>query len=191
MPEDDKSTTGAAGDAAENQQQQTTETPKTFSQEEVNRLLAEEKRNAQKQLKELKGKADEWDKLQEASKSELEKLTGERDLHKSEASAAKLEAAKVRALARAGADPEKIDALLKRVVGSTPEEIEADVKELSDLGLIMPKSSTAATGAGNNGLPPKQQEKTSEELLKEELAKGVNADPLRIIHLRGLLRSKT
>ena len=90
----------------------------------------------------------------EAKKSELEKVTGERDTHKADAQVARLEAAKIRALAKAGADPEKIDALLKRVVGNTPEEIEADVKELADLGLLAVKTAAkAAQGAGNNGVP--------------------------------------
>ncbi|MCK9569454.1 hypothetical protein M0R72_10990 [Candidatus Pacearchaeota archaeon] len=97
----------------------------------------------------IKAKKDADD----AQKTELEKLTGERDGFKSEATTAKIEAAKVRALARAGADPEKIDAMLKRVVGSTPEEIEADVLELKNLGLIgSQKPQTAANGAGNPGL---------------------------------------
>lgn len=93
----------------------------------------------------------------EAQKTELEKLTGERDTLRGELTGAKLEAAKIRALAKAGADPDKLDALIKRVVGSTPEEIEADVKELQSLGLLQPKTPGAANGAGNPGLQKKEE----------------------------------
>ena len=103
-------------------------------------------------LKDVKALIKSRQAEEEAKKTELEKLTGERDQHRTEAQAAKIEAAKVRALARAGADPDKIDALLKRVVGNLPEEIEADVKELKELGLLGGKPRQQATGAGNSGL---------------------------------------
>lgn len=113
----------------------------------------------------------------EAKKSELEKVTGERDTHKADAQVARLEAAKIRALAKAGADPEKIDALLKRVVGNTPEEIEADVKELADLGLLAVKTAAkAAQGAGNNGVP----ENPAKRIWKaSEIAKMSSADHIK------------
>jgi len=138
-------------------------------------------------LKDVKALIKSRKEEEEAKKSELEKLTSEVNTHKSEAESARLEAAKLRALVKAGADPDKIDALLKRVVGATPEEIEADVKELADLGLLAGKPATGATGAGNTGIPPKKNEPTAADLLKEEQAKGVNADPLKIIHLKGLI----
>ncbi len=109
---------------------------------------------------------------EEAKKSELEKLTGERDTHRTEAEKARLEAAKLRALAKAGADPEKIDALLKRVVGNTPEEIEADVKELQTLGLLQTKPPAGATGAGNTGLQ-QRQEQTLDEQIREVEAQAI------------------
>lgn len=108
-------------------------------------------------LKDVKAIIKAKKESDEAQKTELEKLTGERDSLKGELTGAKLEAAKIRALAKAGADPEKLDALIKRVVGSTPEEIEADVKELQSLGLLRPKTPGAANGAGNPGLQKQQQ----------------------------------
>lgn len=153
MPDDATNSTDGDAGAAQNQPQQNQEPPKTFTQDQLNAAVAEEKRNWQKQLKDLKSKADEWDKLQEASKTELEKITGERDQHKTEAEAAKLEAAKLRALMKAGAPPDKIDGLLKRVVGSTPEEIDADVQELASLGLLTSKPPDK-TGAGSNPANP-------------------------------------
>ena len=65
---------------------------------------------------------------------------------------ARLEATKLRALMKAGAPADKVDALLKRVVGSTPEEIEADVAELAGLGLLAAKTPNGAQGAGNPGI---------------------------------------
>ena len=161
MPEIDATNTGDAG-AVSKQEQQTIETPKdkTFSQEQLNAALKAEKKEWQAKLKDLEGKAAQWDKLQEDSKSEMEKLAGERDTHKTEAEKAKLEALKLRALVKAGAPADKIDALLKRVVGSTPEEIEADVAELAGLGLLAAKTPQAAQGAGNNGVPGSPGKKT-------------------------------
>jgi DNA-binding transcriptional MerR regulator len=114
-------------------------------------------------LKDVKAIIKAKKESDEAQKTELEKLTGERDSLKGELTGAKLEAAKLRALAKVGADPEKIDSLMKRVVGSTPEEIEADVKELQSLGLLAPKTPGAANGAGNPGLAPKTNEPTIDD----------------------------
>ena len=154
MSDDNSTSTGDQAGAAQEQQQQTTETPKekTFSQEQLNAAIKAEKKEWQARLRDLEGKAAQWDKLQEANKSDLEKLTGERDQHKTDAANARLEAAKLRALMKAGAPADKVDALLKRVVGSTPEEIEADMAELAGLGLLAAKTPTAAQGAGNNGV---------------------------------------
>ena len=153
MPEDDSTQTGETG-AASKQEQQTTETPKekTFSQEQLNAAIKAEKKEWQARMRELEAKASQWDKLQEDSKTEMEKLTGELGKHKTEAEQARLEAAKLRALMKAGVPADKVDALLKRVVGSTPEEIEADVAELAGLGLLAAKTPNGAQGAGNPGL---------------------------------------
>jgi hypothetical protein len=114
-------------------------------------------------LKEAKALIKSKKDADDAAKSDLEKVTGERDAFKSELTGAKLEAVKIRALAKAGADPEKLDLLLKRVVGSTPDEIDADVAELKALGLLQPKPSNAAQGAGNPGLQQKQADPSIDE----------------------------
>ena len=54
------------------------ETPKTFTQEEVNNIIAERLNRASSKYsdyEDLKKKAEEFDKLQEANKSELQKAT--------------------------------------------------------------------------------------------------------------------
>jgi len=80
----------------------------------------------------------------EKFKAELEDRDKQIAAKSQELSSAQLENVKLRALIKAGADPEKLDALSKRLVGSTPEEIEADVAELKTLGLI----SAPRTGLG-------------------------------------------
>lgn len=189
MSEEKSISTGDQAGAAQDQQQQTTATPKekTFSQEQLNAAIKAEKKEWQAKLKDLEGKAAQWDKLQEANKSEVERLTGERDQHKTEAQQARLEAAKLRALMKAGAPADKVDALLKRVVGSTPEEIEADVAELAGLGILAAKTPQGAQGAGNPGLPAPTKEPTLLEELEKEQAKGAGADVVKLIQLRSLI----
>ena len=103
-----------------------------------------------------------------AELADKDKAISERD---KELSGVKLENAKLRALMKAGADPEKIDALVKRVVGSTPEEIEADVAELQTLGLLQGKTPGGAQGAGNPGLqPPKKAPDLDEQIVAAEKA---------------------
>ena len=133
-------------------------------------------------LKDVKALIKSRQAEEEAKKTELEKLTGERDQHRTEAQAAKIEAAKVRALAKAGADPDKIDALLKRVVGSTPEEIEADVKELKELGLLGGKPAhQKADGAGNPGL----QTPPAGPTIDDQIAAAVKAGNMQLLaHLK-------
>lgn len=189
MPEDNSTPTGDQAGAASKHEQQTTETPKdkTFSQEQLNAAIKAEKKEWQARMKELEAKASQWDKLQENSKSEMEKLTGELGKHKTEAEKARLESVKLRALVKAGAPADKIDAFLKRVVGSTPEEIEADVAELAGLGLLAAKTPQGAQGAGNPGLTPKKAEPTLQDELQAEQAKGNGADPIKLIQIRSLI----
>ncbi len=147
--------------AGGNNQPPAAEPGKTLTQAEVDAIvkarLARDREALEKDLgmslKDAKALAAAKRKADDDAKSEVEKLTGERDQHKTEAEKFKLEAAKLRALMKAGAPADKVDALLKRVVGSTPEEIEADVAELAGLGLLAAKIPQGAQGAGNNGVP--------------------------------------
>jgi len=146
--------------AGGNNQPPAAEPGKTLTQAEVDAIvksrLARDREALEKDLgmslKDAKALAAAKKKADEDAKSEVEKLTGERDQHKTAAEQARLEAAKLRALMKAGAPADKVDALLKRVVGSTPEEIEADVAELAGLGLLAAKTPQSAQGAGNSGL---------------------------------------
>jgi hypothetical protein len=103
-----------------------------------------------------------------AELADKDKAISEKD---KELSGVKLENAKLRALMKVGVDPEKAESLLKRVVGSTPEEIEADVLELQTLGLLQSKSPGGAQGAGNPGLqPPKKEPNLDEQIVAAEKA---------------------
>jgi len=153
---------------------------KTFSQADLDEIVKERlgrDRRAREEamakelgmpLKDVKAIIQAKKEADEAQKSELERLTGERDAHKTAAERAVLEAAKVRALAKAGAEPDKIDTLLKRVVGSTPEEIEADVAELKELGLIGAKllPQTQRAGGASNPANPVGEETTLDEQIR-------------------------
>lgn len=153
---------------------------KTFSQADLDEIVKERlgrDRRAREEamakelgmpLKDVKAIIQAKKEADEAQKSELERLTGERDAHKTAAERAVLEAAKVRALAKAGAEPDKIDTLLKRVVGSTPEEIEADVAELKELGLIGTKllPQTQRAGGASNPANPVGEETTLDEQIR-------------------------
>jgi hypothetical protein len=99
------------------------------SQDELNKIISE--RVARERAKfadytDLKGKAAKFDELDQASKTEQERLT-ER-LAAAEARAAEIEgrALRLEVASENGLTP----AQAKRLVGSTREELEADAKEL-------------------------------------------------------------
>ena len=108
----------------------------------------------QKQIDELTAQVDEFKSKDlgelEKLQKKVEKLTkdlGEKD---TELTGLKLKDAKVEALLAAGAASEQIPKLLKRVSGTTPEEILADVEELKTLGWIKPAPpAKGATGSGH------------------------------------------
>ena len=106
-----------------------------------------EKDKLQKKLERLASQIQEKDKLLADKDTEL--------------SGIKLSTAKTNALLAAGALPDQISKLLKRVAGTTEEEISADVEELKTLGWIgkveVPVT-PAATGSGHP--PPKGDAKT-------------------------------
>lgn len=71
------------GNETVNQETQTAEVEKTFTQEEMNNIISERlgrERQKYADYDSLKQKADEFDKLQEANKSELQKATERAEL---------------------------------------------------------------------------------------------------------------
>ena len=151
---------------AEQGGQKSKEETKTLTQAQIDEIIEErlgrDRRSREEALakdlgmplKDVKAMIRAKKDAEEAAKSELEKLTADLAKHQSDAQVARIEAVKLRALIKAGAAPDKVDALLKRVVGSTPEEIEADVKELQSLGLIQPAGMGGAINPANQAKEP-------------------------------------
>ncbi len=109
--------------------EETTAGSKTFTQEDLDRIVAERlrrERDKHSDYDELKAKAGKLDELEAANKSELEKLN-ER-LTATDQRAANAEQALIRAnvAAAKGLTPGQA----KRLAGATQEELEADADEL-------------------------------------------------------------
>jgi len=116
--------------------------------------LGREKKSHDKRVAELEAKIQEYEAqdLGEVEKlqKKVEKLTRDLSERDTELSGFRLKDAKIGALLAAGAMPEQITKLLKRVSGTTPEEIAADVEELKALGWIgKPPVVKGATGSGH------------------------------------------
>lgn len=122
--------------AAETEQPEKVEAGRTFTQDEVNSFLAEQKRELRGKysdyddLKVAAGKYQEWEQSQ---KSELQRATEERDSLKQE-----LEKLQAESLRNSVAQERGIPThLASRLRGATKEELEADADEL--LEAIKPK----------------------------------------------------
>jgi len=141
-----------------------TEKKLEFSQDELDKKFAERQKRGEdaaakrfqkqiddlnSQIEEFKGKdLGELDKL----KNKVEKLTKDLNEKDTELSGILLKNAKMEALLNAGIPSAKIPKLLKRVSGTTPEEIQSDVLELiEDLKLIEPGPETPHKGAKGSG----------------------------------------
>lgn len=127
----------------------TTETAKTeakpnvFTQEQVNDFLAREQSKIESKYADygdLKTAAEKLSKIEEANKTDLEKVTGERDTLKTAAESAAAEALRLRVALTKQLPAELID----RLRGSTKEELEADADEL--LKLVKPTGRTSFDG---------------------------------------------
>jgi hypothetical protein len=161
MVENTEQTTSSdkVGDDSTSESKTQTEVKKLeFSQEELDKKFAERQKRGEDaaakrlekqykaQLDDLLGKLKQFedkdltdiDKL----KKEHEKAISEKaDLDK-QLTGTKLENAKLKALIKAGVGPDQLDGLLKRVSGTTEEEIIADVEELKGLGWIGQRPAT-------------------------------------------------
>jgi hypothetical protein len=105
---------------------------KTFTQEQVNDLIAREKGNLQRKYgdyDDLKSKASKFDELTEAQKTDLERVTGERDTFKTTAEQTQTENLRLRVAVEKNLPAELID----RLRGGTKEEMEADADQLLEL----------------------------------------------------------
>ncbi len=149
-----------------------------FNNDQVTKIVQREVGKALKkkdaEILQLKGKIEEFEgkdlgELEKLQKK-VEKLTkdvSERDI---ELSGLKLKDAKITALLGAGATSEQIPKLLKRVSGTTEEEIASDVAELKEMGWIGkdPEPQKGAKGAGHQQVkdPPNAKSFTRSQLAK-------------------------
>jgi len=146
----------AKSDSADKEEKFTKAQVTDMITKEVGKALKKKDVELEKLQTELQGFKDkdlgEVDKLQK----KIEKLTkdlGEKD---TELTGKNLRLAKMEALLNAGATSAQIPKLLKRVSGTTPEEIESDVKELTELGWIgkAPEPDPSKPAANGSGKPP-------------------------------------
>lgn len=156
-----------------------------FTQEELDKKFADRQKRGeeaaakrfQKQIDELTAKIQDFEgkDLGEIEKlqKKLEKLNGDYAEKDKELSGANLKLSKMEALLNAGALPEQITKLLKRVSGTTPEEIESDVAELKEMGWIgQPKTEPPKNqGTGTQVAPPSVERKSIQDQLNEVNAK--------------------
>lgn len=109
---------------------------KTFTQAQLTAILERKTREIESRYEgfdDIKAKADEYDKLNDSVKSEVQRATeaaqaiaGERDSFKSENEKLQTLLRRQKISATEGLDPDLWD----RVIGDTEEEIAADVKRL-------------------------------------------------------------
>lgn len=102
----------------------TAETERTFTQDQVNKLMGElraKERAKYADYDEFKAKAAKLDEIEEASKSELQKAVEERDKWKAEAEAMKAERERAAQIAKAAAEHGVDAMLLERMSGDVDE----------------------------------------------------------------------
>lgn len=99
---------------------------KTFTQEDVNRLLASERRSQEQRFADAATKAAEYDKLTEQSKSDLQKATERAEKAEREAATATAARLRFEVAAEKGLTAKQA----ARLVGSTREELLADADAL-------------------------------------------------------------
>ena len=151
MPDEGTQNTGAAGAAT---QQQNQEPPKTFTQEEVNRMNAEEKRSWQKREKELKAKADQWDQYEQSKKTQEQQLQEKYATLEKEHNTLKASMELERARIKFGREHNIPEADWDRLRGGTPEEIEEDAKAWAKSRGLDKAGGPTPKGSGNQAPNP-------------------------------------
>lgn len=149
--------------AAATEQSEKVEAGRTFTQEEVNKFLAEQKRELRGKFSDyddLKVAAEKYQEWERSQKSELERATEERDSLKKELETLRLESLRNSVAQEIGIPGH----LASRLRGTTKEELEADANEL--LEAIKPKQvpnerpepvgGGAPREKGDSGFDPKE-----------------------------------
>lgn len=158
---DDATTTAAAapataGATTEPPSEKTGETGKTFTQEQVNDLLALQKGKVERRFEgfdELKAKAEKLDELEESQRSETERLIKERDGLKEKLSPLETENLRL----RVALDKKLPAPLIDRLQGGSKEEMETDADELLKLVGTGESEQTTDFEGGARTTPPVQK----------------------------------
>lgn len=98
---------------------------KKFSQKDIDRIIAG-RMSKYADYDDLKSKAGQFEQLENEKKTETQKLTEDRDGHKSRAEKAEADLMRL----TVGIDKGLTPAQARRLVGSTKEELEADADDL-------------------------------------------------------------
>jgi len=125
----DQETTAPVEDAQEATEATDNTADEPFDEKRAREKIAKansEAANLRRRLKELEPLAEKYRELQEAGKTEVEKLTERLSATERRAQEAELRALRLEIGAKYGLTP----AQAKRLIGSTAEELEADAKEL-------------------------------------------------------------
>ncbi|MFT3877146.1 MAG: DUF4355 domain-containing protein [Propioniciclava sp.] len=135
---------------------------RTFSQEDVNRLLAAERRSQEQKFADAVTKAAQFDELENKNKTELQRSTEraeklEKELAAERTSRLRLEVAQAKGLPAA---------MAARLQGSTKEELEADAEALARL---LPAQQAPNTFRDAQGRPAGAP--TSGDWLRDSLAR--------------------
>ncbi|MBP2341116.1 chromosome segregation ATPase [Saccharothrix coeruleofusca] len=156
--------------------------PEPFDEDRARRKIAKansEAENLRKRLKELEPLAQKARELEDASKTEVERLTGDRDTFKTRAETAEASLTKLQAALDAapdGASLAQVKAVAKRVTGGSPEELAEDAAELYELlGATARKTAPASkpTEALRGGADPDDEpEETDPRKLADLIRRG-------------------
>lgn len=163
----------------------TPDPPQAFSQEQVNALLAEQKRKERERFagfEDLKTKAEQFDKLQEASKSEQERAADAARQAQAEAQEARSEALRYKAAATHKVEADYFDLLgngTEDEITSRAERVGGLLTELASLraevealraGKPAPTSSVPVTALKPGATPENTQ--TEDDVLYSSLFGG-------------------
>ncbi len=142
---------------------------RTFTQEEVNSLLAKERRDTQAKFAgfdDYKAKAERLDEIEEANKSDLEKAQGEAEKWKAKAEKLEADAKRADAIAKAAEEHGVDAAMLARMEG----DVEDNAKFLKGRADALPKYPNAPDGGYQGASKP-----SKDEILKLKGAERVRA----------------
>lgn len=128
MTDDNAAANAGAANNQDPAAQQHHDSPKTYTQDDYNALDARLRREYEAKSADLKKKADEWDKQQEATKSEIQKERDARTKAEAERDSLKLSRDREKWQAKHGRKNNIPETDWDRLRGSTESEIEEDAR---------------------------------------------------------------